>query len=146
MLRIRDVILILKNPPRQQKIVNTVTTIDPPLGSVRFKIVELIHLLVLLDNIDVYSALAEHEAIPICLQLFFQYEWHNMLHNLVQKILEFVVHSEECLILQRTIFEEADFLNRVVNAYALNESYCKQPKTSRKVKIHSNAKSYPVVN
>ncbi|EKX39028.1 hypothetical protein GUITHDRAFT_143831 [Guillardia theta CCMP2712] len=132
MLRIRDVILILKNPPRLQKIVNSVTTIDPPLGSVRFKIVELIHLLVLLDNIDVYSALAEHEAIPICLQLFFQYEWHNMLHNLVQKILEFVVHSEECLILQRTIFEEADFLNRVVKAYALNESYSKQPKTSRK--------------
>jgi len=65
------------------------------------------------------------------LDLFFQYEWHNFLHNLVKSLVEMVVKGENEAF-KRSLFTDADILQRIVDAHHKNEEAMKLPKACRK--------------
>ncbi|KAJ1470763.1 SIT4 phosphatase-associated protein-domain-containing protein [Baffinella frigidus] len=130
--RLGDLVHVLRVPPPMPVIVNTTGTLDPPLGSNRLKILEVMHLLIGLKNSEVDKVMIELGVLPTCLDLFFKYEWHNFLHNLVKKVVEIVVKGENEE-LQRTLFSgEAKLLERIMDAHHRNEEECKQAKATRK--------------
>ena len=60
------------------------------------KILEVIHALISLKNPEVEAKMIELGVLPTVLDLFFKYEWHNFLHNLVKNLLEIVITGEVC--------------------------------------------------
>ena len=58
------------------------------------KILEVILALVSLKNPEVEAKMIELSLLPTVLDLFFKYEWHNFLHNLVKNLLEIVITGE----------------------------------------------------
>jgi len=68
--------------------------LDPPLGQNRLKILEVLLALVSLKSPAVEAKLIELSVLPTVLDLFFKYEWHNLLHNLVKSLLEIIIKGE----------------------------------------------------
>jgi hypothetical protein len=68
--------------------------LDPPLGQNRLKILEVVLALVSLKSPEVEAKLMELSVLPTVMDLFFAYEWHNLLHNLVKTLLEIVITGE----------------------------------------------------
>lgn len=53
---------------------------------------------------------------PTCLDLFFEFEWHNFLHNLVKSLLDMIVKGENEAF-KRSLFTDANILSRIVDAH-----------------------------
>lgn len=62
--------------------------LKPPLGSRRWKIVELLSVLASAHGVGVDKALIEAGALEICLQLFTQYPFNNLLHHGVTSLIK----------------------------------------------------------
>ena len=75
----------------------------------------------------VSKKLRELGLIKICIDLFFAYPWNNLLHGSVEHIIQMVV-SGECEILKKALFEDCDFLNRILEARALSAKHQKEKK------------------
>lgn len=58
-----------------------------PLGLAKLKIIELFCLLLKIDNLYIVEEIAQHNLFIVLLDLFAQYEWNNMLHTLVERII-----------------------------------------------------------
>jgi hypothetical protein len=129
--RLGDLVAVLRSPPPIPVIVNTTGTLDPPLGSNRLKILEVMHALIGLRNKEVDKVMIELGVLPTCLDLFFKYEWHNFLHNLVKKVVEIVVKGENEEI-KGSLFFDGQILERIIRSHAENEEAEKQPKATRK--------------
>jgi len=90
-------------------------TLSPPLGPVRHKVVDMIVALMRTPAPMVSRQLRDLSLIRICIDLFFDYPWNNLLHGSVEHIIQMVV-SGDCAILKRALFEDCDFLNRILAA------------------------------
>ncbi|EKX54521.1 hypothetical protein GUITHDRAFT_99998 [Guillardia theta CCMP2712] len=123
--------MILRNPPHMAPIINSSGTLDPPLGSFRLKILEMIYALVQLKEEEINMKLVSLNVISSCLDLFLKYEWHNFLHNLVRRILETIIISNHDKIKQ-SLFEDSKILDRIMEAHVKNDEALKQPKSTRK--------------
>jgi len=55
------------------------------------------------------------------LDLFFQYEWNNMLHGLVESIIRTILESESG-VLKQSLFVDGKFVDCVLKAYAKNST------------------------
>jgi len=133
--RLEDLVNVLHKPPRMQPLTNSTGTLDPPLGVVRLRVLELIAMLVALENPVVEARLAALKVLPAVLDMFFKYAWHNLLHNLVRKMLEPVILAEpsaESSMLKQSLLEDGRLLSRIVEAHADNDEHVKQPKATRK--------------
>jgi len=133
--RLEDLVNVLHTPPRMQPLTNSTGTLDPPLGVVRLHVLELIAMLVALENPVVEARLAALKVLPAVLDMFFKYAWHNLLHNLVRKMLEPVILAEpsaESSVLKQSLLEDGRLLSRIVEAHADNDEHVKQPKATRK--------------
>jgi hypothetical protein len=132
--RLEDLVMLLHKPPPMAVIVNSTGKLDPPLGIVRLKVLELIAMLVALDDPVVEERLATLKVLPAVLDIFFKYEWHNLLHNLVYKMLEPVIMAEvpSAQQLKRSLLEDGKLLSRIIQAHADNDEHVKQPKATRK--------------
>lgn len=132
--RLEDLVMLLHKPPPMAAIINSTGKLDPPLGVVRLKVLELIAMLVALDNPVVEERLASLKVLPAVLDIFFKYEWHNLLHNLVCKMLEPVIAAEapSGQRLKHSLLEDGKLLPRIIKAHADNDEHVKQPKQTRK--------------
>jgi len=65
-----------------------------PLGIARLRIVEMVLNIIRLNIHDVSLELANKGVFKALMDLMVQYEWNNMLHNFVEKILVSTLESE----------------------------------------------------
>lgn len=131
LLQLKDLVEILRSPPSMPVIVNTSGTLDPPLGSNRLKILEVIQALLTLKDEAVEAEMIRLQVLPLCLDLFFKYEWHSFLHNLVKNTLHMIIEGGSQA-LKRSLFTDGALLNRIVDAHKRNDEAVKQPKSCRK--------------
>eukprot|EP00288_Rhodomonas_lens_P007255 CAMPEP_0177725400 /NCGR_PEP_ID=MMETSP0484_2-20121128/19230_1 /TAXON_ID=354590 /ORGANISM="Rhodomonas lens, Strain RHODO" /LENGTH=674 /DNA_ID=CAMNT_0019237909 /DNA_START=137 /DNA_END=2158 /DNA_ORIENTATION=- len=123
---------VLRNPPPIQPIVNQAGSLDPPLGSTRLKVLEVLQALVGLEYASVDRELVAKKVIPATLDVFFRYEWHNLMHNLVQKMLQTVLNKQDDGGLKEALLGEGRLLERIVEAYEANEAWLTLPKRCRR--------------
>jgi len=73
----------------------------------------------------------ELSVLPTVLDLFFKYEWHNLLHNLVKSLLEIIITGENRA-MSESLLTDANMLARIIDAHKDNDEAVKQPKSCRK--------------
>mmetsp|Transcript_67685 Transcript_67685/g.180946 ORF Transcript_67685/g.180946 Transcript_67685/m.180946 type:complete len:611 (+) Transcript_67685:329-2161(+) len=128
---LKDFVEILKSPPPIPAVQNTSGLLDPPLGSNRLKILEVLVALLTLKDDSIEAEVIRLKMLPVCLDLFFRYEWHSFLHNLVKNLL-FMILEGESKALKQSLFTDCTLLERIVDAHKLNDEALKQPKSCRK--------------
>lgn len=71
--------------------------LNPPVGPVRMKMVELLVALLRSNYPMVYERIASLRLITECIELFFTFEWNNLLHGLVEHVIQMVLSGKtEC--------------------------------------------------
>eukprot|EP01135_Chromosphaera_perkinsii_P003233 Nk52_evm8s239 gene=Nk52_evmTU8s239 len=85
---------LLTEPVACRPIVLSSGTLDPPLGMVRLRIIELLDYIVKINYLPMCAALASESILKICLELMLKYEWNNFLHCEVADMLRTVVSQE----------------------------------------------------
>mmetsp|Transcript_36538 Transcript_36538/g.91612 ORF Transcript_36538/g.91612 Transcript_36538/m.91612 type:complete len:658 (+) Transcript_36538:464-2437(+) len=89
---------------------------NPPLGSSRLKILELISALLFTGLPVVLEELVRLDIFPTIVDLFFHYRWNNMMHHQVEQIITTVLcGTDDSLIL--SVLEKTAILNRVVDVF-----------------------------
>ena len=131
LIRMGDLVEVLRNPSAAPAIVNTTGKLDPPLGQNRLKILEVIYSLISLKNEEVDAKMIELGVLPTVLDLFFKYEWHNFLHNLVKNLFEVIITGGSRAI-KEAIFIDGKILTRIIDAHKANDEALKQPKSCRR--------------
>eukprot|EP00282_Hemiselmis_andersenii_P023543 CAMPEP_0172010284 /NCGR_PEP_ID=MMETSP1041-20130122/7652_1 /TAXON_ID=464988 /ORGANISM="Hemiselmis andersenii, Strain CCMP439" /LENGTH=551 /DNA_ID=CAMNT_0012664643 /DNA_START=95 /DNA_END=1747 /DNA_ORIENTATION=+ len=128
--RMGDLVNVLRNPPKLDSVVNQAGPLDPPLGSSRIKVLEVFEGLLKMKNRECEDKMREMGAMPVVMDLFFKYEWHTFLHNLVQRLIEDMLQggNED---LKRSLFTDGELLDRIISAHARNDEWVKEPKRSR---------------
>ncbi len=89
---------------------------------VRHKVVDMIVALMRTPSKVVSSKLRSLGLICKCINLFFLYPWNNLLHGSVEHIIQMVV-SGDCEMLKAALFEDCDFLNRILKAMELSKKH-----------------------
>lgn len=86
-----------------------------PFGSARLKILELVIISMKANNRKIYAKIAEIGLLETLLGLIVKYEWNNMIHNQVEKVLTLILDgaSEE---LKVNLFEKAHLLEVIAQA------------------------------
>lgn len=74
-----------------------------PLGSTRLKLIELTSLAIKLNKSAVIEKIISSNLFGTILSLFCTYEWNNMLHNQVEKILNMVLLESQYLSLKKHV-------------------------------------------
>ena len=64
------------------------STLAPPLGTVRLKVIEFVRVLISTGHSTIIDALVSHNMFNAILDLCFTYEWHNVMHISVMAIVE----------------------------------------------------------
>lgn len=92
-----DFLKLLTDPPKKLCWTTTFGVLDPPLGQTRLEVCHLVNALINSNNEDVNRKLAELGALPIILDLFFEYSWNNFLHTQVAQLVSSVISSAHSL-------------------------------------------------
>eukprot|EP01083_Nonionella_stella_P048399 129431_1 len=95
--------------------------LSPPLGAVRMKVVELLVAVLRSNYPPVYERISELELIPRCLGLFFEYPWNNLLHGLVEHVIQMIL-SGDSIPLKTTLFKRADVVGKLLEAHRQNDA------------------------
>uniref|UniRef100_A0A1E1XJF7 Putative sap family cell cycle dependent phosphatase-associated protein n=1 Tax=Amblyomma sculptum TaxID=1581419 RepID=A0A1E1XJF7_AMBSC len=95
--RLADFLKLLTDPPQKLCWTTTFGVLDPPLGQTRLEVCHLVNALINSNNEDVNKKLAELGALPIILDLFFEYSWNNFLHTQVAQLVSSVISSAHSL-------------------------------------------------
>eukprot|EP01083_Nonionella_stella_P065309 171006_1 len=119
--RLGDFKILLETAPSQSLKLPFVE-LAPPLGPVRHKVVDMIVALMRTPSDVVSLKLRSLGLIVQCIDLFFLYPWNNLLHGSVEHIIQMVV-SGDCSILKKALFEDCDFLNRILSARQLSATH-----------------------
>ena len=85
---------LILSPSHRQRLVELSTTVQvlsPPLGQARLRVVQFFESLFSANKTFVDNRLAEIHVLPKIMDLFFQYEWHNILHCIVDRIFKIVI-------------------------------------------------------
>lgn len=84
---------VLVDPPNKTPLRTQFGVLKPPLGETRMKAVELFLVLFGSGYKKVNDELIHARAMNYILDLFFDYKWNNMLHTLVESIVQMVLES-----------------------------------------------------
>jgi serine/threonine-protein phosphatase 6 regulatory subunit 3 len=103
-----------------------------PLGAGRLKLIELLTIAIKSNNRALQAKLAQCEFMETLLELFLRFEWNNMLHNQVEKIIMLVLDGD-CDEMKASLFESANILNFIVIA-ASEPEYKMAGKYGRKIR------------
>lgn len=97
-------------PANNPSLTSTFGFVAERFGSVRLCVVGLICGMIESQSIDVAEAICKTQALQVILHHFFQYEWHNMLHCCVSRIMCAVLIStqEAALMIRRHVFAPAE--------------------------------------
>jgi len=67
-------------------------SLKPPVGPLRLKVIELMVALLRCNTLpELCNRIAALDLIPLAIDLFFTYEWHNILHGLVEHIIQMIL-------------------------------------------------------
>ncbi|KAL4456192.1 hypothetical protein ABPG74_014153 [Tetrahymena malaccensis] len=100
----------------QDETIKTVYRQDlKPLGQSRLKIIEIYCVALKLDNFYVVQEMAQHNLHAVLLELFLKYEWNNMLHTLVERI---IIQSAQIdsHAMRKAVFTDAKLINFLLEA------------------------------
>lgn len=120
MSRIYQFVDILRNPPTMSEIHLSFGTLDPPLGEIRLKVIEFLSALYHISFPPIERELIRHNVLAVMFDLFFKYEFNNILHNMVLKNVSFILAGESTD-LKRTLFRDVKIIERIVEANKKNE-------------------------
>lgn len=103
-----------------------------PFGAAKLKLIELLIIALKANNKSIQAKLAQSGFIETLLELFLRFEFNNMLHNQVEKVIAFVIEGnyED---LRVSLFEKADVLSFIINASNQSE-YVMAGKHKRKIR------------
>ncbi|KJE98219.1 hypothetical protein CAOG_08217 [Capsaspora owczarzaki ATCC 30864] len=98
-----------------------------PFGATRLKIVRFLAMLFRSSNADAYKALAECKALDTVLDLFFEFQWNNFLHALVEDIIR-AIFTPQPSSTERNEFEQllvaaldqGRVLQRIIDGFSAN--------------------------
>jgi len=108
-----SVVQYLRSVDEQSTISSTYGAQVRPLGIARLKLIELISLSLKLNLDVVFEAIINCDALSAILGLFKAYEWNNMLHCQVEKILMTILDSGNQAI-QTYLFEKVKLLDFII--------------------------------
>lgn len=108
--------IFLEKPPAMPVIINTTGKLDPPLGSIRLKVLDLLAALVSIGDPVADKKIIEHRALSVCFDLFFKYEWCNLLHNTVKAMVEGILSGDRER-MKKCVIEDCKLLSRIVFAH-----------------------------
>eukprot|EP01132_Coremiostelium_polycephalum_P009691 gene9691-11898_t len=121
------------------KMLKVPTTTDPksgyisstvPLGFHRLKVVEFFADLINSRYLCIDKKIIELDILSKCLDLFFIYQWNNLLHSQIHQICQIVLYSENDD-LKVSLLTDSKLLDRIIEANDLNTREMKQPKGIR---------------
>lgn len=132
LVRIKDFIQLLQNSTSAVTLPMTSgVTLKPPLGITRLKVVEFVISLIHTNSIQVEKEMISSGMLNVILGLFFQFDMNNILHNLVEEMIRFILSSTSEM-LKRALIKDCKLLERTMEAFATNEIAISQPKGVRK--------------
>lgn len=135
--------------------------LNPPFGSTRLRIVELMLALVTSELFEVYDALVKHNVLLGVFEMFFAFHWNNMLHGVVESMIltilgnstieevgedgttrivyqdehegtdSIVARTELYTILKKNLFQSAFLVRHICSAFARNAEAQKATKGFR---------------
>lgn len=88
-----------------------------PLGEHRLEAVRLIYVLFRCGHISILQELCRLRLPCILMKLFFEYEWHNMLHALVESLVNFMAIEFGTTLFHEALFDDAQVLQRLVEHF-----------------------------
>lgn len=118
--KLPQLVQLLESPPTQQPLTLTFGVLNPPLGETRLKIIEFLSSLFHIRCEVVEKALIASNVLGVIVNLFFQYEFNNMLHNLLLNIISFILASESQP-LKKHLFVDCAIVERILQAFKVNE-------------------------
>jgi hypothetical protein len=92
--RLPDLLAMLNKAPKSE-LPTSYGKLTPPLGEVRLRAAELTCNLVQFDKAQLQEEMGKLKLIPKLLDLFFEFPWHNILHNLVESAIQIILAAEE---------------------------------------------------
>lgn len=148
-----DLVSLLLNPPPMDRCITTFGVLDPPLGETRLRVIEfmatLFHLSIQCSPIEV--ALADSKAPQALCELFFKYEFNNLLHNLFFRVFSYAISLDKLSVenkdsdtehgeaskngsrlLRKAFIIDCGLLDKIIEAERLNDIAQSQPKGMRK--------------
>ncbi|EGC34970.1 hypothetical protein DICPUDRAFT_92107 [Dictyostelium purpureum] len=110
----------------------TTTTgpLSPPLGFHRLKVIEFFADLINSRYLCIDKKIMELDILSTCLELFFKYQWNNLLHSQIHQICQIILYSENDE-LKVCLLKDAKLLDRIIDADQANTNELKNPKGIR---------------
>ncbi|KAL0490546.1 serine/threonine-protein phosphatase regulatory subunit, partial [Acrasis kona] len=133
---LHQIVTILKNGSDARCIETTFGTLRPPLGDSRLRLVDfLITLFQLCErSVSIQTMLMESKVLEILCDLFFAYEFNNMLHNAFCRIVAIIMSARadknQCL--KKCLIRQCNLLTRIVTANERNDFEQSKPKGMRR--------------
>ncbi|KAL9652266.1 hypothetical protein ABK040_011926 [Willaertia magna] len=131
--KLPDLVNLLKELPTDNNntLVLTFGTLNPPLGETRLKVIEFLSSLYHIRCEPVEKALIECNVLNVVIDLFFKYEFNNLLHNLLLNIISFIL-SGDSQSLKKNLFVDCKIVERILKANKLNDQNMKEGNKMRK--------------
>eukprot|EP00475_Leptophrys_vorax_P033466 TRINITY_DN5259_c0_g1_i1.p1 TRINITY_DN5259_c0_g1~~TRINITY_DN5259_c0_g1_i1.p1 ORF type:complete len:568 (-),score=151.44 TRINITY_DN5259_c0_g1_i1:916-2619(-) len=116
--RLPDLLRMLNFSPKSE-LPTSYGKLVPPLGEVRLRAAELTCNLVQFDKAQLQQEMGKLKLLPKLLDLFFEYPWHNILHNLVESAIQITLAAEEGRLTEfrRSLIEDGKLLDRIMQAF-----------------------------
>eukprot|EP00189_Rhodosorus_marinus_P011940 CAMPEP_0184743348 /NCGR_PEP_ID=MMETSP0315-20130426/6230_1 /TAXON_ID=101924 /ORGANISM="Rhodosorus marinus, Strain UTEX LB 2760" /LENGTH=667 /DNA_ID=CAMNT_0027214575 /DNA_START=25 /DNA_END=2028 /DNA_ORIENTATION=+ len=106
---------VLKQRALQKAVLNAACVVHEPLGSTRLKVVEFFTTCMKQGKEMTILALDDVELAECLLDLFFQYEWNNMLHHLVTSAVVHALESDEEA--AQAAWLKGDIIGRIISKW-----------------------------
>jgi len=121
--RTNEFLTLLTSEPQLDPVVTSTGTLEPPMGEMRLKVVE--HLLTLFRIVvERYTFIGKDitslDVFNILLDLFFKYEFNNILHCQVFSVIQMVLESKDEELV-RSLLVQSRLVERLLEAYIKNE-------------------------
>eukprot|EP00656_Telonema_subtile_P007009 TRINITY_DN13271_c0_g1_i2.p1 TRINITY_DN13271_c0_g1~~TRINITY_DN13271_c0_g1_i2.p1 ORF type:complete len:229 (+),score=59.93 TRINITY_DN13271_c0_g1_i2:201-887(+) len=84
---------MLQRTPENPILTTTFGTVPERFGSLRLCVVDLVCDMIETQNLNVAEALCKSAVLPLILDHFFRYDWHNLLHCCLLRIMTSVLHN-----------------------------------------------------
>lgn len=137
--RIKQFHDLLVDPPKQDPVLTTVGTLDPPLGNIRLQVTKLFSALISTNDQELLKEIETTETLSLLLDLFFKYQWNNFLHTQVENCLigALKTHSSEesdenSNALTKYLLTKCKIIERILNAWKENDEQQSQVNGIRK--------------
>jgi serine/threonine-protein phosphatase 6 regulatory subunit 3 len=121
---------LLQRPVRASRIPTSYGQTLQPFGETRLMVVGLVLALLSTNRLPVVRVLSERRVLATVLDLFFEYKWNNMLHNLVLQLVRTALESPH-VDAKLALVRDARFAERCAAVFESLEAEGKRARTFR---------------